>query len=236
LGRPRNGNVWAKFFKIDDLEFEQSEKKSRSHLKDCLSAIRYHDQGEEEEIKMYRPEVIYLSDGSPIRIRPLHSDDKSGMLRAFERLSLRSRYQRFFSPLRELSPSLLAYLTDIDYVDHFAYGAFDVSQSESTLIGVARYIRSVDHPQSAEAAIAVIDEYHRRGLGKQLLRALACAAIENRIRRFHGNAFWENRPMLELLRKANARISPEGYGVLRFVVDFEFLPETNHASCRSKSF
>jgi GNAT superfamily N-acetyltransferase len=183
---------------------------------------------------MKRPELIYLRDGSPVSIRPLHPDDKSGVLRAFERLSLQSRYQRFFSPLRELSPSLLAYLTEIDYVDHFAYGAFARSQSESTLIGVARYIRSADQPQSAEAAVAVIDEYHRRGLGNQLLRALACAAIENRIRRFHGSAFWENRPMLALLRKANARISPDGYGVLRFVVDFEFLPETNPASCRQK--
>ncbi|MBO0723030.1 MAG: GNAT family N-acetyltransferase [Blastocatellia bacterium] len=160
-----------------------------------------------------------LRDGSPVLLRPIISADKAQLVHAFARLSLQSRYQRFFSPLRELSPSLVAYLTEIDYVDHFAYGAFANIQGEPALIGVARYIRSAEQPQSAEVAIAVIDEYHRRGLGQQLLVALAHAALENGITRFHGNALLENRPLLQLLRKADARISPDGYGVIRFVVD-----------------
>jgi GNAT superfamily N-acetyltransferase len=197
-------------------------------------------------------ELISLRDGTPVRLRPILSQDKAEVVRAFERLSLQSRYQRFFSPLRELSPSLLAYLTEINYVDHFAYGAFAIAQPEPALIGVARYIRLADEPQSAEVAIAVIDDYHRRGLGKQLLAALAGVAIENGIGRFLGNTLWENRPMLELLRQANARITPESSGVLRFAVDlsdiperingeppdrfFESLPETTHTACRQKFF
>jgi GNAT superfamily N-acetyltransferase len=190
--------------------------------------------------------MIFLRDGTPVRVRPILSEDKAEVVRAFERLSLQSRYQRFFSPLRELSPSLLEYLTEINYVDHFAYGAFGIAQSEPMLIGVARYIRLADDPQSAEVAIAVIDDYHRRGLGKQLLCALARAAVGNGIIRFLGNSLWENRPMLGLLRQAKARIIPEGSGVLRFVVDlsgisermkgnapdgfFECLPETISAT------
>jgi GNAT superfamily N-acetyltransferase len=189
--------------------------------------------------------LIFLRDGTPVRLRPILSQDKAEVVRAFERLSQQSRYQRFLSPVRELSPSLLAYLTDIDYIDHFAYGAFAVAQPEPTLIGVARYIRLADEPQSAEVAIAVIDEYHRRGLGKQLLSALARTAIENGIGRFLGNSLWENRPMLGLLRQVNAQIVPEGSGVVRFAVDlseiresmkgnapdgfFECLPGTIHA-------
>jgi GNAT superfamily N-acetyltransferase len=169
--------------------------------------------------------MIFLRDGALVRLRPILSEDKAGVVRAFERLSLQSRYQRFFSPLRELSPSLLAYLTDIDYVDHFAYGAFAIAQSEPTLIGVARYIRLADEPQSAEVAIAVIDEYHRRGLGKQLLCALARVAIGNGVSRFLGNTLWENRPMLGLLRQARAEIVPEGSGMLRFVVDLSVISE-----------
>jgi GNAT superfamily N-acetyltransferase len=196
--------------------------------------------------------LIFLRDGTPVRLRPILSEDKAEVVHAFERLSLQSRYQRFFCPLRELSPSLLAYLTDIDYVDHFAYGAFAIAQPEPTLIGVARYIRLADEPQSAEVAIAVIDDYHRRGLGKQLLCALARAAIENGIGRFLGNSLWENRPMLELLRRAKAQITSEGSGMLRFVVDlsdirermkdnppdgfFEPLPETTHAIFHRKCF
>jgi GNAT superfamily N-acetyltransferase len=197
-------------------------------------------------------ELIFLRDGTPVRLRPILSQDKAEVVQAFERLSLQSRYQRFFSPLRELSPSLLAYLTDIDYVDHFAYGAFAIAQPEPALIGVARYIRLAVEPQSAEVAIAVIDDYHRRGLGKQLLYALAGVAIENGIGRFLGNTLWENRPMLELLRQANAQMTPEGSGVLRFAVDlsqipermkvnppdgfFESLSESSHTTCCQKFF
>jgi GNAT superfamily N-acetyltransferase len=169
--------------------------------------------------------LIYLRDGTPVGLRPILSQDKAEVVQAFERLSLQSRYQRFLSPVRELSPSLLAYLTDIDYVDHFAYGAFAIAQPKPTLIGVARYIRLADEPQSAEVAIAVIDEYHRRGLGRQLLCALACTAIENGISRFRGNSLWENRPMLELLRQAKAQITPEGFGMLRFAVDLSEIRE-----------
>jgi hypothetical protein len=103
-------------------------------------------------------ELIFLRDGTPVRLRPILSQDKAEVVRAFEHLSLKSRYQRFFSPLRELSPSLLAYLTDIDYVDHFAYGAFAIAQPEPALIGVARYIRLAVEPQSAEGAIAVRED------------------------------------------------------------------------------
>jgi GNAT superfamily N-acetyltransferase len=197
-------------------------------------------------------ELIFLRDGTPVRLRPILSEDKTEVIHAFERLSLQSRYQRFFSPLRELSPSLLAYLTEINYVDHFAYGAFAIARPEPILIGVARYIRLADEPQSADVAIAVIDDYHRRGLGKQLLCALARTAIENGISRFQGNSLWENRPMLGLLRQANAQIVPEGSGVLRFVVDlcdisermrdnapdrfFESLSETTPAIFHRKCF
>jgi GNAT superfamily N-acetyltransferase len=183
-----------------------------------------------------RQSQISLRDGSTVILRPLLSADKPEVVQAFEHLSLRSRYQRFFSPLRELSPSLLAYLTEIDYVDHFAYGAFANQQPEAKLIGVARYIRSQDQPQAAEAAIAVIDDYHRRGLGKQLLCALAAVAVENGISRFMGNSLWENRPMLELLRHANARISSDGYGIMRFVVDLAEVPKDGFFPANCWSF
>lgn len=92
-------------------------------------------------------------------------------------------------------------------------------EEESTLIGVARYIRSMDEPQSADVAIAIIDDYHRRGLGKRLLCALTGIAIQNGIRHFRGHTFWENRPILGMIRKVNAQTVPEGAGVLSFVVD-----------------
>ncbi|MGH9849182.1 MAG: GNAT family N-acetyltransferase [Blastocatellia bacterium] len=123
---------------------------------------------------------------------------------AFERLSAQSRDQRFFSSVHELSPQMLVYLTEIDYANHFALGAFALGEPDTPLVGGARDIRLRDEPHSAETAVAVIDEYHRRGLGQALLRALAAMAVESGIRRFVGNALWENRPILRMRRSASA--------------------------------
>lgn len=172
-----------------------------------------------------RTALIFLRDGMPVWLRPICPEDKAPLVRAFERLSARSRYQRFFSPSRELSPQMLAYLTEIDYADHFALGAFALDEPDSPLVGVARFIRSRDEPHSAEIAVAVIDEYHRRGLGQALLRALAQVAAESGIRRFVGSALWENRPILRMLRNAKAQIVPERSGALRFAVDLAAIRE-----------
>ncbi|MGH9849558.1 MAG: GNAT family N-acetyltransferase [Blastocatellia bacterium] len=138
----------------------------------------------DSEFMQYQNALIFLRDGTPVRIRPLLAEDKAELARAFERLSTQSRYQRFFSPVRELSPQRLSYLTEIDYVNHFAWGAFALAEADAPLVGVARFIRLRDEPHSADTAVAVIDEYHRRGLGQFLMRALAEVAVESGIRRF----------------------------------------------------
>lgn len=171
------------------------------------------------EFILRRTALIFLRDGMPVWLRPICPEDKAPLVRAFELLSAQSRYQRFFSPARELSPQMLAYLTEIDYADHFALGAFALDEPGSPLVGGARFIRTPDEPYSAEIAVTVIDEYHRRGLGQALLRALAKVAIEGGVRRFVGSALWENRPIMRMLRNAKAQIVPTGSGALRFAVD-----------------
>src|SRR5262245_48066326 len=161
----------------------------------------------------FQHKMIILRDGTPVRLRPIIMEDKKEFIEAFGRLSPQSRYQRFLSPMRELSLEMLTYLTEIDYVNHFAWGAFALAEESSPLIGVARYIRVEDEPQSADVAIAVIDPYQQRRLGLQLLRALVEVAVENDIRRFVGHSLAENIPIMHLLRRAKARTFPEGSGV-----------------------
>jgi GNAT superfamily N-acetyltransferase len=114
---------------------------------------------------------------------------------------------------------MLAHLTEIDYVNHFALGAFALDEADMPLIGGARYIRTRDEPHNAEIALTVIDDYHRLGLGPALLSALAEVALESGVRRFLGSALWENRPISRLLRKAKAQIVPQGSGMFRFEID-----------------
>jgi GNAT superfamily N-acetyltransferase len=168
---------------------------------------------------LYRTALIFLRDGTPIWLRPIFPDDKAHLARAFDRLSKQSRYQRFFSLAQELSPQTLAYLTEIDYANHFALGAFALDEVDMPLVGGARYIRARDESRNAEIAVTVIDDYHHRGLGQALLRALAEVAVGNGVWRFLGSALWENRPVSHLLREAKAQIVPQGSGVFRFEVD-----------------
>jgi RimJ/RimL family protein N-acetyltransferase len=143
-------------------------------------------------------ETITLRDGSRVRVRPIRPDDKAVLSEAFERLSDESRYQRFLSPLPELRPMDLVYLTEVDHHDHEALVAFDPG---GAAVGVARYVRWASRPDRAEFALTVADDWQRRGLGTLLLDRLGARAHAEGVRRFTASVLAENHEMLGLLEK-----------------------------------
>ena len=68
---------------------------------------------------------ILLRDGSRVLIRQVHSADAPLLADGFARLSADSRWMRFLTPKKELSPAELRYFTDLDHHDHEALGALD---------------------------------------------------------------------------------------------------------------
>src|ERR1700732_4274632 len=113
-------------------------------------------------------EIEILRDGSSIRIRAIQPGDKDRLLRHFESLSPRSIYLRFFGFKRALTPADLVRFTEIDFVQHVALVASLGEGEEERFIGVGRYLR-IPRTVQAEVAFAVLDEYHRRGIGTLLL-------------------------------------------------------------------
>jgi RimJ/RimL family protein N-acetyltransferase len=142
---------------------------------------------------------VELRDGSRAEIRPLGPEDRAGLAAGFERLSELSRYRRFLSPTARLTNSQLEYLTDVDHHDHEALVAIETSSRHG--VGVARYVRDPANPREAEFAVAVADDWQRRGLGTALLRRLAARALEEGITRFSGLVLGDNKPMRQLLEK-----------------------------------
>ncbi len=140
---------------------------------------------------------VELKDGSRAEIRPLGPDDRAGLAAGFERLSELSRYRRFLSPTDHLTARQLDYLTEIDHHDHEALVAIETSSRHG--VGVARFVRDGENPREAEFAVAVADDWQRRGLGTALLRLLAARAQEEGITRFTGLVLGENEPMRHLL-------------------------------------
>jgi len=161
-------------------------------------------------------------------IRPISQDDKQVLREGFERLSDRSRYQRFLSPQERLSASELRYLTEIDHHDHEALVAIDPDTNQG--VGVARYVRSKTDPKVAELAVTVVDDWQGQGVGGRLAAALADRARVEAITSFTALVLADNELMLNLLRHlGQVRVVHSELGTVELTID---LPETGLGQLR----
>ena len=148
-------------------------------------------------------DVLTLADGTRLRLRPLGPDDRDGVAALFVRLSPESRYRRFLSPKRELTPRELAYLTDIDHLHHEALAAVD--QRDDSIVGVGRYVHIADRPGVADLAVEVTDELQNMGIGTALARHTVQRARDNGFALLTATTLSENRPARALLRRLQFR-------------------------------
>jgi GNAT superfamily N-acetyltransferase len=119
----------------------------------------------------------------------------AALVDAFQHLSQESIYKRFLAPVKRLTRSELAYLTELDHSDHEALVA--VTEADE-IVGVARYVRQPDDPKRAEVAVTVRDEWQGRSVGTALLGLLASRATANGVEQFTGVCLAQNREMLQL--------------------------------------
>ena len=168
------------------------------------------------------PEVVELRDGSRALIRSIRPEDKRGIVEGLEHMSDDSRYKRFMTLKERLTSSELRYLTEVDHHDHEALIAADPDTREP--LGVARYVRSAENPELAEAAVAIVDHRQGLGLGRALLDRLAGRARTEGISRFSATVLGENRKMIRLLEGAGpVEFVNAGSGVLE--AELELPPE-----------
>jgi GNAT superfamily N-acetyltransferase len=165
------------------------------------------------------PVKINLKDGTPLIVRPLRPDDKEGLSDGFQKLSDKSKFYRFLSPPGRLSEKQLKYLTEIDYKNHMAIGAHTHDPQNIYGVGVARYIRLQDEPGIAEFAITIIDEFQGKGLGAIFLDYLILEAKKNGFLKLVGYVLEENRPMIALLERRNAKRQRTEGQLFRFELD-----------------
>lgn len=158
-----------------------------------------------------------LRDGTTVTVRPIRAEDKDALAAGLDRASPESRYRRFLRPVTTLSPKELAYLTEIDYTNHFAWVAVNPADHKEGL-GVARYVRDPKDPTVAEAAVIVVDDYQGRGLGTILLRLLVATALHNGITTFRGWVLGDNVEILRPLERLGA-LRRADKGVLKIEVD-----------------
>lgn len=162
-------------------------------------------------------ELVILPYGATIVVRPIRPADGPLLLDGFARLSVDSRRFRFLGGKSTLTGNDVRYLTEVDHGDHEAMVALDLAGRG---VGVARYVRDPHSPRAAEVAIVVVDEWHRRGVGRQLLSRLAQRADEEGITCFTGLMADDNVAVVALVRSLGARLGITGIdpGSVRFTI------------------
>jgi acetyltransferase len=151
---------------------------------------------------MHPIDVVHAAGGARVVIRPMLPRD-SGLQRAFFRgLSAESRYRRFMSAGRDVPEALIERLARVDDVRHLALAAMVIEDGREMMIGEARYVVDNEDAATCELAIAVADDWQRRGIGRALLDRLRRQAAASGIRRMAAETLIGNRAMLSLARSA----------------------------------
>lgn len=171
------------------------------------------------DLSQLTPVELTLPNGMVISLRPLGASDRDKLAIGFERLSGESRYRRFMTPTPRLTPRELSYFSEIDSVNHFAWGVQVARGDGWDGAGVARFVRLSDDPRAADTAFTVLDEYQGRGIGQVLFRALAIAGRVNDLQLFHYDVLADNRPMLRVLEKSGVSMDPVSAGLTHGVLE-----------------
>jgi hypothetical protein len=154
-------------------------------------------------------------------MRPIASADKALLQDGVGRLSPESAYGRFLTGKTRLTDRELAYLTEVDHVDHIALVVLDVRDGD--LVAVGRIVRDPERRDTAELAVVVADCRQRQGIGRELRdRLVATMDVE----RVSGTMLATNRAALALMRGIGPiERSSVSSGVREVVARREAVPE-----------
>jgi len=176
------------------------------------------------------PILVGVDDGAELLLRPVRPGDAERFESngAFSRETLNRRFLSSYA----LTEARLAYLFEVDYVDHFVWVV--TRGVDGPVVADGRFVRDKDDPASAEVALTVADDYQRRGIGTLLLAALAIAARTDGIERFHAWVSSGNKAARALAHKFHPRWEHEEPGVVSTTMEIpalDDLPVDNDA-CR----
>jgi CRP-like cAMP-binding protein len=162
------------------------------------------------------PIPVQLRDGTELYLRPVLPGDNERTSNCAVEFSSDTLYRRFQST-RTPTKSLMTYLFEVDYVDHFVWVMTD--GADGPVVADARLVRDEADPTTAEVAFLVADAYQGRGIGTFLLGALAVAAGYDGVQRFSARVLAENLPMRTILDQFGAVWHREDLGVVTTVID-----------------
>lgn len=122
-------------------------------------------------MKFRRTRTLHRSlvDGTPVRLRPLESDDLAQAEQFFAGMSEQSRYMRFMAPMPRLTTSAVDMIerTLWESRSFVLVALADVDGAERIIGGIR--IVATDRPAVCEFSVIVLDRWQGKGLGTLLL-------------------------------------------------------------------
>ncbi|HTD02573.1 GNAT family N-acetyltransferase [Undibacterium sp.] len=135
-----------------------------------------------------------------VSIRAARQDDGPAIQALVGRLSLKSRYYRFFFPIHSLSDEMLVRFTHAYPESEVTLLAQMEQDGMEVVVGMANYVVEAQSGK-AEYAVVVADEWQQQGIATRLLKNLTCIASTAGLEAIYGDVLAENTGMLRLLSK-----------------------------------
>ncbi|MFE3647383.1 GNAT family N-acetyltransferase [Streptomyces sp. NPDC059152] len=155
-----------------------------------------------ETASAVRTVCALLADGSTVRLRPAGPEDREQVLRFYREMSADSLRNRFFMVSRRSGERAADRLCTPGGPGHRTLIALHGDRP----IGVAEY-ETGDDPAAAEIALAVADDFHRRGVGTLLLEHLVHIAREHGVTTFTADVLADNHPLHRVLADLGLRVT-----------------------------
>lgn len=157
------------------------------------------------------PVPVEMRDGTVLYLRPVLPGDVERTVGGPVEFSSETLYRRFQS-VRSPSKSLLAYLFEVDYLDHFVFVLTE--GPDGPVVADVRFVREEHTSEQAEIAFIVADAYQGRGIGTFLMGAISVAAGYDGVQRFTARVLSENYAMRSILDRFGAVWHRDDLGVV----------------------
>ena len=152
-----------------------------------------------------------LKDGTPIVLRPIRPEDERLIVEFHRQLSensVRQRYFEFMSLDERVAHERLMRICFIDYDREWTTVAEISGSSGKEIIGAGRLFR-IPGTTYAHFTMIIVDQYHHRGLGTQILQHLIQIAEQEGITMINSRILSENEGMLKICKRLGFEISQD---------------------------
>lgn len=151
------------------------------------------------------PRTRGLSAGE-LFLRPVDANDGEALQDYVRRMSLESRTNRFFGPLRELPPAELARAIAANDRDRLTLLLVSLAGDAETIVGEARVALSCAE-REGEFGLSLAGDFRGRGLGSIFLSLIEERAATDGIETLFGDTLRSNASMIGLARARGYRLS-----------------------------